>query len=456
MSARQRAVVMGLGRFGGGLGASQFLLSQGWDVLVTDMASEESLAGSIASVREAAAPGRLRLRLGGHDTADFQAADLVVANAAVPKPWDHPMLIAARHAGVPVVSEINLLVSRLPSRNVVGVTGSAGKSTTSAMLHLMLESGGIPARLGGNIGGSLLGESIGVDEWVVLELSSAMLWWLGEGARTMGGAGAGVLPWSPRVAVLTNITPNHNDWHGGFEDYVRSKGAIRSEQVEGDRFLTRFEEELPDEAARAAASAEAWWRPCAPARDGCPATPALAIPGEHMRRNAGLAMEAAWAVAAVAGRAIEAAGALGAISRFRGLAHRLQLAGEVNGIRCFNDSKATTPEATLRAVASFEDPGRVHLIAGGYDKGIDLSSIRDLAGRLAGLYAIGATEPSLAPAPPARRCGTLAHAVEQALDSAEPGDILLLSPGCASWDQFDNFERRGEAFLQLLATRGAR
>jgi len=149
--------------------------------------------------------------------------------------------------------------------------------------------------------------------------------------------------------------------------------------------------------------------------------------------------------------AIDARAALLArLGDFRALPHRLEYVGTHGGMRCYNDSKSTTPDATLLAVASFPDPGRIHLIAGGYDKKVDLSAVRDLAPRLAGLYAIGTTARQLVSHPNAADCGTLDRAVRAAALRASPGDILLLSPACASWDQYANYERRGEEFAALV------
>ncbi|MFM7798399.1 MAG: glutamate ligase domain-containing protein, partial [Planctomycetota bacterium] len=141
---------------------------------------------------------------------------------------------------------------------------------------------------------------------------------------------------------------------------------------------------------------------------------------------------------------------LARLGDFRSLPHRLEYVGTFGGLRCFNDSKSTTPDAALLAVGAFPDAARIHLIAGGYDKKVELGSIRDLAPRLAGLYAIGATARQLVAHANARDCGTLEHAVRAAADRARPGDVLLLSPACASWDQYANYERRGEEFSALV------
>ncbi|HMN96188.1 MAG TPA: UDP-N-acetylmuramoyl-L-alanine--D-glutamate ligase [Phycisphaerales bacterium] len=457
MIAARRVVVMGLGRFGGGLGVVRWLCEQGASVVVTDLEPPDALAEPVAALEDLRRTGRVEFRLGGHDLRDFAEADLVVANPAVREPWRDPFLGAARAARTPIATEIGLLVAHLDRRRVIGITGTAGKSTTSAMTAHILAAAGAAVRLSGNIGGSILGEltRLRADELVVLELSSFMLYWLGgerpwpaeagpapplralarpseianpRESRESGASGC----WSPRVAAITNIAPNHLDWHGTFEHYRACKLNLLRGQQPGDVAI-EGRSAIPDAFAR---------------------TPLeLAVPGAHNQLNARMAMRIAEAALGVPPRQAAAA-----LRSFPGLPHRLELVAEIDGRRFYNDSKSTTPEATLLAVRTFPEAGRVHLIAGGYDKGSDLGAILEAAGGAASFHAIGATGRRLAEASgdAGRHAETLDRAVERALALMRPGDILLLSPGCASWDQFTNYEARGEAFRRAVRDRAGR
>jgi UDP-N-acetylmuramoylalanine--D-glutamate ligase len=430
----KRVTVMGLGRFGGGLGVTRWLVSRGADVLVTDLEPADKLAESVAKLNDLVDAGAVTLRLGEHNVSDFTTRDLVVANPAVARPWDNRFLRAAIAAKIPVTTEIELLVRRLPDRRrTLGITGTAGKSTTASLIAHILKECGQRVALGGNIGGSLLGEDLR-DTWVVLELSSFQLHWLAA--------------WSPHVAVVTNLSSNHVDWHGTMDHYAASKRILLDSQEPGD-------------AAIFGDPGVAEWR----TREGVQRTlvgpdhgiEGLSLPGAHNRINAACAVEAVIALG-IPGLRREPAAA--AARTYKGLPHRLQLVHTARGIRFYNDSKSTTPEATSLAVATLGSdaphaghPAHVHLIAGGYDKGSNLKPIAEHARHLRGLYTIGATGDAIADlaAHPADvfRCGTLEKAVETAAARARPGDAILLSPGCASWDQFANYEQRGDRFTAL-------
>lgn len=422
----KRVVIMGLGRFGGGVGAARYCARHGASVLVTDLLGERELAESLKKLEGLP----IQYRLGAHEAADFTKADLIVINPAVDL-RNNQYIHAARQAKVPTTSEIRLLVERLPNRaHTIGVTGSAGKSTTTAMIAHILGQvyGPSSVHLGGNIGGSLLDvvDSIQPEDWVVLELSSFMLDTLED--------------FSPHIAVVTNLGDNHLDRHGHLDAYVRAKKTIFRYQNHEDRAVL--------------GSSVADWRfdcPAVAIIEDEPIEQELLIPGEHNQLNAALAATACESAGIVRANAIKA------VQTFPGLPHRLQLVAVHNKARYYNDSKSTTPESAMLAIDAFE-PGHAHLILGGYDKKADMGVLgRYAATRCAGVYTIGHTGPAIADAVaaeprhcPVRRCGLLEVAVREAVGVVKPGQSVVLSPGCASYDQFDNYEARGRAFAEFV------
>jgi UDP-N-acetylmuramoylalanine--D-glutamate ligase len=421
--AGKRVLIMGLGRFGGGVGAARFCAAKGAEVFVTDLLPEDQLRESKAKL--AGLP--IEFRLGSHDISDFAIADYVVVNPAIDA-RKNEYLKAAVAAGVKLTSEIELTIERLPDRgHTIGITGTAGKSTVTAMIgHALSETlGADRVHVGGNIGGSLLEKfkAIRADDWVVLELSSFML---------------EMLPgFSPHIAVVTNISDNHLDRHETMTAYTAAKQQLLRDQTAGDFALL--------------GPGVADWRSATRGRvriiEGDYAAPLL-LPGRHNRFNAAAAAMAC-ELAGVSRAKTEQA-----LAGFRGLPHRLQMVQEHSGVRFYNDSKSTTPTSAVLAIESFE-PGTVHVILGGYDKHADLREMAQRAARrCAGIYTIGQTGEAIAVAAQEAgsdrvvRCETLEKAVKQAVIDAKPGQVILLSPGCASWGQFENYEARGRAFAE--------
>jgi UDP-N-acetylmuramoylalanine--D-glutamate ligase len=446
--ANLRVLVVGLGRFGGGVGVTRWLAGQGARVTVTDLAAEAELADSLAQIADCG----VTLRLGGHDPADLGLADLVVVNPAVNKAKS-AFFADIVASGVPWTTEMNLFCERCPA-TVVGVTGSFGKSTTCAMLAAGLEAcvraGGTPYRavhLGGNIGRSLLGElaTISSDDLVVLEMSNAQLEDLPQ------------IDWTPHLAVLTNFTPHHLDrYDGQWEAYARAKLNIaRLADPERKLVIGPVSAEVEQFVREIVPLAD---RRLVPVRPADPAL-SLALRGAHNAANG----DCVWTVAGCLAMPLPPLRA--AIEAFAGLPHRLQFVRRLDGVDYINDSKSTAPKATVIALDSFDDP--VVAIVGAQDKGMVLDDCAQaLATRCRAVVCTGQSGPKFAAAirksvaetlvanaSPAvvREAATLEHAVAAARALARPGDVVLFSPGGPSFDGYANYERRGEHFGRVVA-----
>jgi UDP-N-acetylmuramoylalanine--D-glutamate ligase len=423
----RRVTIMGLGHFGGGLSAARWLARQGATLTVTDLAGEDVLAPSLAAL---AGVPIARFHLGGHREADFRRTDLVVVNPAV-RP-DNPFLQVARDAGARLTSEAELFLEACRG-HMIGVTGSNGKSTTAAMTAAMLRAHGRTTWLGGNIGGSLLErlDQIGPEDWVVMELSSFQLWHLGPSARM------------PEVAVLTNCSPNHLDWHPSYDHYRAAKQRILTGQKPGGVAVLNARDA---EVATWSCLVRGRQLRLVPEAD----IPALAVPGEHNRANAACAATAALGVGC-GWEAIQAA-----LASFRALEQRLEMFAVVGGRRFYNDSASTTPGSTIAGLRALDGP--VWLLAGGRDKGIDLGPLAaSVVRHAAGAAFYGAVRDILrrkvADCAADFACTTvetIAAALEWCWQRSRLGHSIVLSPACASHDQFQNFKQRGAKFSELV------
>ena len=452
----RRVTVMGLGRFGGGGGAARFLIERGARVTLTDLQTEDELHESLVQLAPCSPAA---IHLGGHREADFRDTDLIVVNPAVPP--DNRFLQIARAAGVPLTSEIRLFW-QLNRGRVIGVTGSNGKSTTAALIHSLLMSAGFTSHLGGNIGRSLLPivDQIQPDDWVVLELSSFQLEDLDK------------ITVRPDVAVVTSFSPNHLDRHGTIGAYRRAKQTLLRYQRSDDvAVLNRDDEDIAGWNVR---GRTLWFGTTDDGRDGVfavagrlrirndqgktrqlPDIAADRLPGEHNRLNIAAAIAAAAAVGASEETVPDG------IERFAPLPHRLEFIAEISRREFYNDSLATTPESTVAAIRAFSRP--IVLLAGGSDKQIDLAPLAEAITRECKAVALmgetGRVLAELIAALPGSAtisrhvCRSLAEAFDWACGQSAAGDVVLLSPGCASYDWFRNFSDRGHQFVRLVQER---
>jgi UDP-N-acetylmuramoylalanine--D-glutamate ligase len=419
------ALLVGAGR--SSLSVARFLAAQGVRLRVCDLRSPEELSEVLAQL-----PAGTDLVLGGYDQSVLDGCAAVYASPGVA--WDSPLLEAARRRGMVVSSEIDLFFKLCPAP-IIGVTGTNGKTTTTALLGSVMAQGPRPVIVGGNIGDTVLDRLAEVtpEHWVVLELSSFQL----ESCEEP----------RPHIAVVLNVAPDHLDRHGSMEAYVAAKARILRFQESNDHAVLNGLDPICRDLAALTRAPVTWFDQHRP-------VPPMPLPGRHNQLNA-LAAAAVGRIAGLSDSAIEAG-----VRTFGGVEHRLELVGEWGGVRWYNDSKATNPDAALVGLRAFPDD-RVVLIAGGYGGGFEfdewLAAVRE---RTSGVVLIGASADQLAArltGHPVLRAGSMEEAVDLAAELAAPGSLVLLSPGYKSFDMFRSYEERGRRFkTAVLAKRGVR
>ena len=441
--AGKRVLVVGLAR--SGLASALLCARYGAQVTATDELAEPKLAETAQKLRAAG----VRLALGGHPESIFIERDLVIVSPGVRA--NLPQLELARAQGVRVWSEIELAWHLLRGR-LVAITGSNGKTTTTALVGHILQTAHIPVLVGGNIGTPLVSlvDSSSDSTVTVAEVSSFQL--------------ETIQAFRPDIAVLLNLTPDHLDRHVSFEEYARAKGRLFENQAESDAAVLNADDQQV--AQLVPSRPQIFWfsrdkRVMAGAflrgdqiifrREGAETVllrrEEIPLRGEHNLEN----VMAACIAARLAGA--EPAAIAEAVGSFAGVEHRLEFVAEIGGVSFFNDSKATNVDATLKALEAFTTP--LLVILGGKDKGGDFTTLQEPLRRHARLVLlIGAAADKIASQLGSslliERAETLDRAVRLAFESAQPGDTVLLAPACASFDQFENFEHRGRVFKQIV------
>jgi UDP-N-acetylmuramoylalanine--D-glutamate ligase len=418
------ALVLGAAR--SGVALATHLAGSGERVRVVDRRPAQDLVEEISQM-----PPGVELVLGAQDVSTLDGVEVVYASPGVP--WDSPFLDEARARGIKVSSEIDLFLHLCPG-TVVGITGTNGKTTTTALTGEVLAAGDRPVVVGGNIGETVLDRlgEITPAHWVVLELSSFQL----ESVER------------PHVhaGVILNITPDHLDRHKTFERYVDLKTRVIEFATPRDFAVLNARDPVVRGLAERTRAQVVWF-------DRHQPIPPMPLPGQHNMQNA-LAAAAVGRIAGLSDDAINAA-----IRSFRGVEHRLELVGEWAGVRWYNDSKATNPDAGRVALSAF--PGvPVVLIAGGYGSDFDLSEwLPDVLSTTEAVVVMGASAGVLEEALRAHskvvRAHSLEEAVELAASLARPGGVVLLSPAYKSFDMFKDFEDRGNQFKALVRERFA-
>jgi UDP-N-acetylmuramoylalanine--D-glutamate ligase len=447
----KKVLVVGLGK--SGLAAALFLRRRGAQVTVSDVRSADALAKDIPALLDQG----IMVEAGGHGLLTFRRQDLIVVSPGVP--IDTPELVQVHNFGLPIIGEVEL-AARFLKGKALAITGSNGKTTTTSLCGEILAAAGLPVQVGGNIGIPVIAlvEDSREDGWSVLEVSSFQLETTYE--------------FRPDIAVILNITPDHLDRHGTFENYVAAKERIFANQGPNDALILNADDDVASRSAARAKSPVYWFSRSRIVRQGAfvhqgaivyraseQSAPefilkleSIPLKGSHNVENV-LAAVCAARLAGVAPDAIRSA-----VEGFRAVEHRLEFVATVNGVDYYNDSKATNVDAAMKAIDAF--PGGIHLILGGKDKNSDYRLMRSLIQqRVKTVYTIGsAAEKIIAQlegAAPIVNSGTLDVALDKAATAAQPGEIVLLAPACSSFDQFQNYEHRGRIFKELvLARRG--
>lgn len=442
----KRVLVVGLGK--SGIAAAMFLRQQGARVTVSDARSAVALAKEIPGLLDAG----IMVESGGHGLLTFRRQDLIVISPGVP--LDTPEVKQVISYGVPVIGEIEL-ASRFLKGRILAITGSNGKTTTTTLVGRILAEGGRETLVGGNIGTPLIDlVPKSTDETLsVLEISSFQLETIEQ-----------FRPW---IAVVLNITPDHLDRHGSFENYASMKARI-TEQQRAEDFLVLNAEDKPTQMVAAKTKAQIYWfssrRPIKQGafvhgesivfvpREGAKAEPVMpvaeiSLKGAHNVENV-LAAVCAARLAGIPSEKIRSA-----VASFKAVEHRLEFVSTVQGVEYFNDSKATNVDAAIKAIEAF--PGGIHLILGGKDKDSDYTLLGPLLReRVKAVYTIGSAaekiERELQGVVKMVGAGTMDVAIREAQKAAVPGDVVLLAPACSSFDQFENYEHRGRTFRKIV------
>jgi UDP-N-acetylmuramoylalanine--D-glutamate ligase len=440
---KMRVLVIGLARTG--IATALFCAKRNAIVTATDSRQESDLGDALEKLREAG----VKLELGGHVEKTYLAQDLIVPSPGVPA--DDPLLVKAKSKGITVWSEIEL-ACRFLEGEMIGITGSNGKTTTTTLVHHILKTAGRNALLAGNVGAALIGR---VDEMnaktvSVVELSSFQLELTDK--------------FRPDIAVFLNLTPDHLDRHGTLEAYAAAKTRIFARQTELDAAVLNADD--APTVALAPKKPQLFWfsRKKRVDQGACLEGDDIVIvhrgKEEFVMKVAEIPLAGGHNVenvlaAATAARLanVDAATIGSAVKSFRGVEHRLEYVAEIAGVRYYNDSKATNVDATLKALDAF--PGRILVILGGKDKGSDYTVLqKPLKEKAILALLIGAAadkiEKQITGSVAIERAGTVENAVQAASQAARPGDVVLLAPACASFDQFQNYEQRGRVFKELV------